>query len=227
MTDTNTDPNYQDILNKYSQDLANNNSDPEIPQNPPEPESAPLTEVEPTLVEEPVNTLDSPPSDLPPTFPQPEPQLQPEPQPQPEPVASNPIIDTEIPSESINPPPETPKSNNFFKYLFFFSLFAFIVVLILVIRSFLNSQSSSTIPVDSNEVPSITPIVSQQTDNYCVFNDQYFTIGQQFEATDGCNTCVCGEDLQISCSGLTCPATQSSIEVPPTSTATASPTVTE
>ena len=112
MTDTNTDPNYQDILNKYSQDLANNNSDPEIPQNPPEPESAPLTEVEPTLVEEPVNTLDSPPSDLPPTFPQPEPQLQPEPQPQPEPVASNPIIDTEIPSESINPPPETPKSNN-------------------------------------------------------------------------------------------------------------------
>ena len=56
MTDTNTDPNYQDILNKYSKDLADN-PDSEIPQNPPEPETATLTEVESTPVDEPVDTL--------------------------------------------------------------------------------------------------------------------------------------------------------------------------
>ena len=233
MTDTNTDPNYQDILNKYSKDLADN-PDSEIPQNPPEPETATLTEVESTPVDEPVDTLanhtedtlskipeapiaenqpDNPPSDLPSTST----EAQPDTQSTTQPITNNPVIDTEIPSENITPPVEEPKSNNFFKYLFLFALIAFIIVLVLVLRSFLNSQSSSSSPDDVGTIPSVTPMVSQQADNYCVFNDQRFTIGQQFVANDGCNNCVCGEDLQINCTTLTCPATQSSTQLSPTS----------
>lgn len=245
MTDTNTDPNYQDILNKYSKDLADN-PDSEIPQNPPEPETATLTEVESTPVDEPVDTLanhtedtlskipeaptaenqpDNPSSDLPSTST----EAQPDTQSTTQPITNNPVIDTETPSENITPPVEEPKSNNFFKYLFLFALIAFIIVLVLVLRSFLNSQSSSSSPDDVGTIPSVTPMVSQQTDNYCVFNDQRFTIGQQFVANDGCNNCVCGEDLQINCTTLTCPATQSSTQLSPTSatTATSSPTIIE
>ncbi len=234
MTDTNTDPNYQDILNKYSKDLADN-PDSEIPQNPPEPETATLTEVESAPVEETVDTtIANHPEDTLAEIPQaPSASETPEPEPQPQaetqPVVNNPVIDTEIPSENITPPVEEPKSNNFFKYLFLFALIAFIIVLVLVLRSFLNSQSSSSSPDDVGTIPSVTPMVSQQADNYCVFNDQRFTIGQQFVANDGCNNCVCGEDLQINCTTLTCPATQSSTQLSPTSatTATSSPTIIE
>lgn len=225
MTDTNTDPNYQDILNKYSKDLADN-PDSEIPQNPPEPETATLTEVESTPVDEPVDTLANHTEDTLSKIPEaPIAENQPDTQSTTQPITNNPVIDTEIPSENITPPVEEPKSNNFFKYLFLFALIAFIIVLVLVLRSFLNSQSSSSSPDDVGTIPSVTPMVSQQADNYCVFNDQRFTIGQQFVANDGCNNCVCGEDLQINCTTLTCPATQSSIQVSPTSTAAAIPTI--
>jgi len=229
MTDTNTDPNYQDILNKYSKDLADN-PDSEIPQNPPEPETATLTEVESTPVDEPVDTLANHTEDTLSKIPEaPIADNQPYTQSTTQPITNNPVIDTEIPSENITPPVEEPKSNNFFKYLFLFALIAFIIVLVLVLRSFLNSQSSSSSPDDVGTIPSVTPMVSQQADNYCVFNDQRFTIGQQFVANDGCNNCVCGEDLQINCTTLTCPATQSSTQLSPTSatTATSSPTIIE
>jgi len=41
----------------------------------------------------------------------------------------------------------------------------------------------------------------------CAFDGQRYEVGESFQATDGCNTCFCGEDGQIACTEIACEAT--------------------
>lgn len=212
MTDTNTDPNYQDILNKYSEDLKEAEKTPD-----------PLTEVEMTPVAEPelkpepeVNPepeITTQPAEV-----TPEPEVNPEPTLPPLPPIPPvdtlpPPVSSEIPTDSSEQVivPAPPRESNFFKYLFFFSLIAFLTVLFFVVRSFLQSQQNISQPVLEQEaIPalSVTP-VSKNTQAHCKFGDQGYSLGQTIQADDGCNTCTCEDSGELVCTTKTCSATGS------------------
>jgi hypothetical protein len=237
MADTKTEPNYQDILDKYADSIkpaqaATLQAQPEL-ETTQEPE--PLLEAELTpeskLKINPEPEFDTPVG----SEPQPEPILESKPEPetefQPE-IEKQPEVETqpqpELASGQLNltaPPapeaittPETPielapesselsppKENHFFKYLFFFSLFVFIIVLVSIIFSFINSQKSLS---DTNNPPtSSSPTIAPV--GVCEVNGQTYTVGESFPATDGCNSCSCDENLQIVCTAMACEATTS------------------
>ncbi|HNY04770.1 MAG TPA: hypothetical protein PKI92_03375, partial [Candidatus Woesebacteria bacterium] len=212
MTDNQSNLSYQDILDKYAESISSKD-DHQIPEEKikPEPELEPVNPPEPILTpqeEEMVKSQPEPQSEL-------ESQASPQIEAPPAPEAINlppvteaiipPIVPPELTNESGSIPPSLPpkKQNHFFKYLFFFSLIIFIIVLVLVVISFLNSQKPIT---DSRELPPNNIPTSIPT-AFCELNDQKYSIGQTFSATDGCNTCTCGEDLTISCTEKTCDLT--------------------
>lgn len=49
---------------------------------------------------------------------------------------------------------------------------------------------------------------SPQQEIACAYNGERYEAGQSFPAEDGCNTCTCGEDGQIGCTEIACPAAQ-------------------
>lgn len=190
MTDTNTDPNYQDILNKYAQDLKE--PEPEIPTEPeitPEPKSTTTTDTPPTpeLPPEP----ESPPPSLPST----------------PPVDALPPTGTPVATETPDNPPQ--KENNFFKYLFFFSLIIFLIVLFFVIRSFLQGQQGTGRPLEKETVPTSLVTETPTDSAHCQFGEQSYALGQTIQADDGCNTCTCEENGELVCTTQTCSATDS------------------
>lgn len=98
-----------------------------------------------------------------------------------------------------------PKENHFFKYLFFFSLFVFLVVLGSIVYTFINSQKTTT---SSKAVPTVlSPTEAPAT--VCEINGQKYNIGQSFSATDGCNTCSCTDKLEIVCTEMACESSNS------------------
>jgi len=212
MTDNQSNLSYQDILDKYAESISSKD-DHQIPEEKikPEPELEPVNPPEPILTpeeEEMVKSQPEPQSEL---ESQASPQIEAPPAPEainPPPVTEAiipPIVPPKLTNESGSIPPSLPpkKQNHFFKYLFFFSLIIFIIVLVLVVISFLNSQKPIT---DSQELPPNNIPTSIPT-AFCELNDQKYSIGQTFSATDGCNTCTCGEDLTISCTEKTCDLT--------------------
>jgi len=163
--------NYQDILDKYAASL-NSTEEPKIPE----------PEITPPPVDVPVETPMETPIETP----------------------------VEAPIEALTPPPATPelepespslppKENNFFKYLFFFSLVIFLIVLVSVLLSFINSQKSL---INNKNIPTISPTAIPVAK--CEINDQKYLIGESFTATDGCNTCTCNADLTIACTQMAC-----------------------
>ena len=40
--------------------------------------------------------------------------------------------------------------------------------------------------------------------NTCEYNGQVYKAGENFQAEDGCNTCTCGDDRQVSCTLIYC-----------------------
>lgn len=230
MTDNQSNLSYQDILDKYAESISSKD-DHQIPEEKikPEPELEPVNPPEPILTpeeEEMVKSQPEPQSEL---ESQASPQIEAPPAPEainPPPVTEAiipPIVPPELTNESGSIPPSLPpkKQNHFFKYLFFFSLIIFIIVLVLVVISFLNSQKPIT---DSQELPPNNIPTSIPT-AFCELNDQKYSIGQTFSATDGCNTCTCGEDLTISCTEKTCdltPTQSATVSASPTKSATSS-----
>lgn len=240
MSDNKSEPNYQDILDKYAEDIKTS-TEPSLPQAEPELDSKqepePLLETELTseskLEVHPQSEIETPltsktelklePEAELPTIPETEFPLEsesdslPEFQPQSEPLnlTSPPIPEAIIPS---TPPPSLPKENKFFKYLFFLSLLIFLGVLSAIAYSFINTQK----PFDtSSNTPTIAPTMSPEL--FCEINEQEYTVGQSFAATDGCNTCICNPDLTISCTEESCEATPS-VSLTPTSTTSATKT---
>ncbi len=221
MDDTNQDlaKQYQDILDRYSRELA---------AVPPEPEM---------LKPEPQTQLE--------TLPEPAPEIQTEPQPMPPeapPVQiplppelpPHPIIPQvpipEIPSLAPAPMSPTPskKSSGFFKLLFFISLIIFLIVLGSIIYSVYQNNSltnGAVTPVPTTaSLPSPTSVLS----NVCQVNDKQYNIGETFLSADGCNTCTCATDLTIACTSKACEATPSVKLLPtikPTLTPKATPTM--
>lgn len=207
MTDTNTDPNYQDILNKYAQDLKE--PEPEIPTAPeitpePTPVAPTETQLEVTPEPEPATTTDtSATSELPPEPESPPPSLPPTP-----PVDALPLTGTPVATETSDNPP--PKENNFFKYLFFFSLIVFLVVLFFVVRSFLQGQQSTGRPLEEEKVVPTSSVTETPTDSsHCTFGEYSYYLGQTIQADDGCNTCTCEDSGELVCTSNTCSATDS------------------
>ena len=205
MTDTNTDPNYQDILNKYAQDLKE--PEPEIPTAPeitPEPTPVAPTETQPEITPEPEPaTPDSTPAPEPPPQPEsPPPSLPPTP-----PVDALPPTGTPVATETPDNPPQ--KENNFFKYLFFFSLIIFLIVLFFVIRSFLQGQQGTGRPSEEETVPTSSVTETPTNSAHCQFGEQSYALGQTIQADDGCNTCTCEESGELVCTSNTCSATDS------------------
>jgi len=247
MPDNNPTPDYQDILDKYAASL-NSTDKPLIPEPESETQTEPQLETKPEL--EPIiskppevqTPLESPLqpeaiiSPVPPIELAPESAeiIPPAPLDSPKPTteAVTPLVSPEPNNEGRFAPPielpfETPpvlpqKENHFFKYLFFFSLIIFILILISVFLSFVKSQQSLSGTQDTPAIiisPTAIPIP------VCEINDQKYVVGESFSATDGCNTCSCTTDLTIVCTEMACEATPS-VKLTPTKTATISATIT-
>lgn len=208
MSDNQTETNYQDILDKYAASI----------QNTEEAKNTDISEIKSEMITD----------------------VNPE---NPIPLSENPVeitpVDSIVPDSTENkdeaadaqkieagpepvaeiPQSLPPKENNFFKYLFFFSLVIFIIVLVSVIFSFVNSQKDSS--SNSSTVPTVAPTETANSSS-CEINGENYQIGESFTATDGCNTCTCNPDMTIVCTEKTCPASTSSVKLSPTKSATTS-----
>lgn len=95
----------------------------------------------------------------------------------------------------------TPKTQNtpIFKYVFYVSIVIFIAVIVLIINTFISTQKPFT---KQDIIPTIAPTPTLIPG--CEINDQKYLVGESFPATDGCNTCSCGDDLTIVCTEVDC-----------------------
>lgn len=200
MSDTQTEPNYQDILDKYAASLKST-EEVKIPDTP-EPEPEVMTDLKPEVPTPILETPIASPLETPTIA-----EVKPEEKIEEEKLESGPESVAEIP-ESL-----PPKENNFFKYLFFFSLFVFIIVFISIVISIINSQKSRN---SSNSTPIITSTPTETVTTTCEINGKHYQVNETFTATDGCNSCSCDENLQISCTTMACEAS-SSMKLSPTS----------
>jgi hypothetical protein len=148
-----------------------------------------------------------------------------EPQVSPEPQETVPNL------ASFNPNPEAPQ-NNIFKISFITSLIIFIFTSTVLTFVYLKSKSISTtssIPSTPTTVVQTTPTIAPQAGT-CILNEKTYQIGESFAATDGCNTCTCAAQNNISCTEREClatpTATKSAIKTTPTKTLTPTKTKT-
>jgi len=231
MPDTTPEPNYQDILDKYAASLASTEApiDPEPQTNPipvektddfpkeplptnPEPtipapeaiETPTLPETPPVMLQDvdPELKIEANSETLSNSDTQPLPDLPPVSSPNYE-VKFDVPLDDETPSLT-----SVPKNNNFFKYLFFFSLLIFVGVLVSIVLSLVNSQKSLPLSDSNTPVVDVSPSLPPSY-AFCEINDQKYAVNQSFTATDGCNTCTCNSDLTISCTEMACDASNS------------------
>lgn len=191
---------YNDILEKYSQQLAANNQSvnpepqlapPPIAQSDPSPPelSAPIVEspqVEETTADQSLPLTPVPVMPSTPTY---------------EPVFAP-------PSDDILPPVAS-KPLNIFKILFFISLLVFLGVAgAIAYTLFFQPQQSVKLSLDIT--PTQNPAPTVPSGPVCQLNDKTYAVGESFDATDGCNTCSCGDDLMIVCTEKACPSVTTS-----------------
>lgn len=182
---------YNDILEKYSQQLAATSQEPA-----PEPKTFPLPPLDPT----PILPPPSEPTPIPvmpstPTY---------------EPVFVPPVDDIS--------PPIPQKSSNFFKILFFISLLIFLGVAgAIAYTLFFQSKPkvSLTLNPSPTESNTNTPTPSGPV---CQLNDKTYTVGETFPATDGCNSCTCDDKSLITCTEKVCPTPTTLVLVGPLKT---------
>jgi len=220
---------------------------PETPISEADPVSiTPETQV-PITVENPISTMTEVPvveTELPPS--------QPEPQPEPEieetvpageyqneyqdvldQYAANqeitsPILENETPPLPSTPAPTItdsdifpiPPQNNLFKIIFIISLIIFVLTsTVLAFVYFKNQKSSPTVNNQPSTINNLTPTIASGT---CFLNDKTYQTGETFTATDGCNTCTCVSQNNISCTDKEClsskSATESATTITPTKT---------
>lgn len=156
---------------------------------------------------------------------------------QPQPVSpppQTPVTPVESPAEAPTPPtletgfesqlesgltslttPPPSKKIDFIKIIFYLSLVSFLLVCLYGVYSFLQNPNGQSF--FSSPTPTVPPVSTPTPITSCTLNDQKYAINTSFPATDGCNTCTCAPDLQISCTTVTCDVT------PPASTSSAIP----
>lgn len=200
----------------------------------------------PITVENPVSTMTEVPvseTELPPS--QPEPQLEPEIEETAPPsdyqneyqdilnqYAANqettaPTLENETP---LPPPTPTitdsdifpiPPQNNLFKIIFIISLIIFVLTsTVLAFVYFKNQKSSPTVNNQPSTIDNLTPTAPSGT---CFLNDKTYQAGETFTATDGCNTCTCVSQNNISCTDKECSSSKTATESATNSTKTATP----
>jgi len=224
--DTDITKQYQEILDRYARELAQN--PPAEPQqsSPGEPAS-PLSESvpKPSLPPPPPEPADEelpPPSPsdaetaLPSSIPDNDPYDSPvitenTTSPQAETFSPLPPQPTTITPPIISsPPPETHSSyempipsrhGGFFKYLFYITLIIFLGVCGTIVYTVFFSGQKFTNPFKPS--PTSVP-VSTVSDQVCRLNDRNYAVGESFAAADGCNTCTCNQDLTIDCTDQPC-----------------------
>ena len=218
---------------------------PETPISEADPVSiTPETQV-PITVENPISTMTEVPvveTELPPS--------QPEPQPEPEieetvpageyqneyqdvldQYAANqeitsPILENETPPLPSTPAPTItdsdifpiPPQNNLFKIIFIISLIIFVLTATVLAFVYFKSKNNQKSPTSSTIIETApTPTISDT----CFLNDKTYQTGKTFTATDGCNTCTCVSQNNISCTDKECPSSKSATESAVNSTKTA------
>ena len=209
---------YQDILDHYSQELANKAADdsqpappaPDVPETQPAaPE--PVASIEPQipLAESSLNNEDLPLTEVKPEPPADTPYIAPQaesPAPTAEPyeLPPAPVFDTQV---------DPPKTSNFFKYLFFIALFIFLAVCgAIVYTVFFSGTAKNSSSVSAPPVSDISPTTIPT--NVCQLNDHTYQVNETFAAADGCNTCTCTPDLTVSCTEKACESSSSATATP-------------
>ncbi len=65
------------------------------------------------------------------------------------------------------------------------------------------------------------PTLSEEETISCSYNGASYSVGQGFDATDGCNSCSCGSDGEVICTQIACnEETDSEDQTPPSSEST-------
>lgn len=153
------------------------------------------------------------------------------------PVTNQPVFDSTSTqsSDSVSSPtinfdslqPEVKSGNSFFKFLFIVSLITFFGVLAAIVYTIFFQSNNSASLISNNPTPTTKVSVSPTlvTEKSCVVNSKQYKVGETFMSADGCNSCACTEDLTISCTNKACEATPS-VKLVPTDVLKASPTST-
>lgn len=228
---------------------------PIIPENPiSEPSPTPIIPEPqiPVTVENPVSTMTEIPTsetELPPSQPETPPQPEPEIEETAPPsdyqneyqdvlnqyAANQETTEMTPENETLPPPAPTitdsdifpkPPQNNLFKIIFIISLIIFVLTAtVLAFVYFKNQNSSPTTNSQPSTINNPTPTTTSDT---CFLNDKTYQAGETFTATDGCNTCTCVSQNNISCTDKECPssktATESANTITPTKTSSATST---
>jgi len=166
------------------------NSEPPIPETPivpPQPESEMASS-------EPVESTPMPESDLQPESvlpPQPKMEITPEPEVQPQ------STEQQLQDLGIATPPKT--GGGFLKGLFIIALIIFIFVVVALGLVYFKSQKNSSTTDDLSSKTSPTPFAGN-----CFLNDRNYQIGESFITADGCNTCTCVSQDEITCTEKAC-----------------------
>jgi len=115
-----------------------------------------------------------------------------------------------------------PPQNNIFKIIFIFSLIVFISTATILAFVYFKNQNNQ----ESSTTKTIETIPTQTVTDTCFLNDKTYQAGETFTATDGCNTCTCVSQNNISCTDKEClsskSATESATTITPTKTSTTS-----
>lgn len=196
----------------------------------------------PVIVENPVSTMTEVPTsetELPPSQPesQPEPEIE-ETAPTGEyqneyqevlnQYAANQETTEMTPENETTPPTPTitdsnilpnPPQNNLFKIIFIISLIIFILTTTVLAFVYFKTKNNPSTINDQSSKTSPTPTISSDT---CFLNDKTYQAGETFTATDGCNTCTCVSQNNISCTDQECSSSKSATIIPPKSNSTTS-----
>ena len=225
---------YQDILDRYSRELASAPVE-ETPQKISEDVQSETQEALPQESDVPAENL---PSTIEPKVEEPKlEEVSSEEQTISPPVTNQPTFDSTVtqPSDSVSSPTvnfdsfqtEVKSGNNFFKFLFIVSLTTFFGVVAAIIYTIFFQNNNSASLISNNPTPTTKVAVSPTlvTEKSCVVNSKQYKVGETFMSADGCNSCACTEDLTISCTNKACEATPS-VKLVPTDLLKASPTST-
>jgi len=137
-----------------------------------------------------------------------------------------PTLENETPPPSSPPTPTItdsdifpkPPQNNLFKIIFIISLIIFVLTsTVLAFVYFKNQKSPPIINNQPSTTDNLTPTAPSGT---CFLNDKTYQTGETFTATDGCNTCTCVSQNNISCTDKECPSSKSATESASTITPT-------
>lgn len=105
----------------------------------------------------------------------------------------------------VNSNPDNPKTSNFLKVIFTFSLIIFIAIAVGLAYFIFNPVSKINLDFSKKPIETSTPSgIPAQTDVVCELNGFIYNLNQSFPSADGCNTCTCVSANNITCTEKNC-----------------------